>query len=208
MLSSVVRKVVVNRIMKVYELQPRLDNLNNINAERARWKIPLTFAFIFAIIAAVNQFIVLHWYAGSDEDIFSYIGYAWHRGDLPYRDAFENKPPGIFLFWKLVWDAGGSLITARTAGVVVALASAILIAAMARRMWKSQYALLAGPVFLTLMCLPSSDYALADTETFGIFFSLAAISLVWPLGRRVDMTKAMVSGLICGCAILFKRSSV
>ena len=92
-----------------------------MNAERTNWRILLTFAYIFAVVAAINQFIVLHWYAGSDEDIFSYVGYAWHRGDLPYRDAFENKPPGIFLFWKLVWDIGGNLITARTAAVIVTL---------------------------------------------------------------------------------------
>ena len=36
------------------------------------------------------------------------------------------------------------------------------------------------------------------------FLFACSISLVWPLGRRIDITKAIASGLLCGCAILFK----
>jgi hypothetical protein len=38
----------------------------------------------------------------TDAQLFAYIGERWAAGDIPYRDIWDNKPPGIFLINALV----------------------------------------------------------------------------------------------------------
>ena len=142
---------------------------------------------------------------GSDEDIFRYVGYAWFSGhDLPYRDAFENKPPGVFLTWGLVWWAAhGSAVVGRLLGLAATCATALLIARIARRIWSSREGYIAAALFLIAICSPQFDLPFADTETLGLLFSAAAlaVALVW---QRDVLQRAAVAGLLCGVALAFK----
>ena len=32
----------------------------------------------------------------NDSGTFLYVGWRWLEGDIPYRDTWDHKPPGIF----------------------------------------------------------------------------------------------------------------
>ncbi len=70
-----------------------------------------------------------------DEGLFGVMGQAILRGDLPYRDVFEHKPPGVFYLYALgllavpptaagvhaflaVWNLGTSLCVGRLAATL------------------------------------------------------------------------------------------
>ena len=42
-----------------------------------------------------------------DEGEYAYIAQRWFEGDVPYRDAFDQKPPGIFVFYAAAFAAFG-----------------------------------------------------------------------------------------------------
>ena len=42
-----------------------------------------------------------------DEGEYAYIAQRWLAGDVPYRDAFDQKPPGVFLFYAAAFAVGG-----------------------------------------------------------------------------------------------------
>jgi hypothetical protein len=151
------------------------------------------------------QLAIVRWTVSADEDAYNYLGYAWHMGDYPYRDTYENKPPGIHLVFKLTWDyLHGSPVFPRLAAILLTLTAAALIAIMALRLWKSHLALLAGPVFLAITASPYADGALADCETFGVFFTAAGAFLILRPDHPLRLSSAFSAGLLCGCALLFR----
>src|SRR5687768_13434651 len=48
---------------------------------------------------------------GRDQSIFHYIGREWLEGTLPYHDAFDTKPPGIYLLHSVLIGLFGSGIS-------------------------------------------------------------------------------------------------
>jgi hypothetical protein len=147
---------------------------------------------------------------GDDENIFRYIGYAWFRaGELPYRDAFENKPPGVFAVWGLVWLwADGSRVVGRLVGLTANIISAMLLGRLAARVWNRPVGVLSGALFLSAACSGQFGLPFSDTETFGTLFALGALNLVWPRAYPVrgpiSLPRAAIAGLLCGVAVLFK----
>ena len=144
---------------------------------------------------------------GSDEDIFRYVGYAWVTGhDLPYRDAYENKPPAIFLYWGLMQQLGsrGEVIE-RLLGVLATCLTALLLRGAATRLWRSTWGGLACLLFIVGACSAALDYPYGDTETLGGLFAVAGLALVLAVpaaGCRV--VRAMLGGLLVGIAVTFK----
>lgn len=163
------------------------------------WRVPL---YLAAAAAAGSSLTALRT-PGADEWIFRYVGFAWAAGDLPYRDAYENKPPGIFLVWLLVWmGAEGNPVLGRLLGLTAACTAAALLSLAGARLWGSRRGLLAGPLFLVAICSPQVDYPFADTETFGVL----CVSGAALLALRHSLTEPRVAGigLLCGLALLFK----
>jgi hypothetical protein len=73
--------------------------------------------------------------AGNDAHLFAYIGQKWFAGRLPYRDVWDNKPPGIFLATGLAFAASarGFVVLAVVEGLLV-LGSIATVHAILRRM--------------------------------------------------------------------------
>src|SRR5207249_11276949 len=42
-----------------------------------------------------------------DEGSYAYVAQHWLAGELPYRDAFDQKPPGTFLVYAALFALGG-----------------------------------------------------------------------------------------------------
>ncbi|RIK99156.1 MAG: hypothetical protein DCC71_20525 [Proteobacteria bacterium] len=42
-----------------------------------------------------------------DEGEYAYVAQRWLAGDVPYRDAFDQKPPGVFAFYAAAFALGG-----------------------------------------------------------------------------------------------------
>lgn len=67
--------------------------------ESSKNRALLLSAVLFALLVAVPS---LSYPFGRDQAMFAYIGYAWTQGQLPIRDAFDVKPPAIYIVYYLL----------------------------------------------------------------------------------------------------------
>src|SRR5512137_1754587 len=71
--------------------------------------------------------------AGGDQGIYAYVGQSILRGEVPYRDAWDQKPPGVHLTYAAMLGAwrGDSVVPA--ADLVAAGLVAMLLVRVGRR---------------------------------------------------------------------------
>src|SRR2546423_10451642 len=70
-----------------------------------------------ACLGVVAVALLLRWPLASiplerDEGEYAYIAQRWLRGDVPYRDAFDQKPPGAFAAYAVTFGLLGESIGA------------------------------------------------------------------------------------------------
>ena len=89
----------------------------------------LRFAFVGWIAAAVLACALRAPVADlpfeRDEGEYAYIAQRWLAGDVPYRDAFDQKPPGVFAFYAVTMKLGGETPAAVRWGAQLATITAL-----------------------------------------------------------------------------------
>ena len=114
----------------------------------------------FIIILVRSAAVRLPFYGISDGDefFFSVVAGEWLRGGLPYVDAFDIKPPGIFLVYAIAQAIfGASYATIKGLEMVAVAAGASAIFAMLRSFGSGRLAIWAAalyPVYTSLLAAP------------------------------------------------------
>jgi len=152
----------------------------------------------------------LSWPFGRDQAIFHYIGRQWGAGQLPYRDAFDVKPPGIFALYRLTsFFAGDAMWAVRAADGLAWLAiGALLPWAWPGRADRPP----SGPLMASGALLAVAAYFAvfdfwdtAQTETWQVLGCVAgAAAARWLPG----LWAALTAGALLGTAMLFKPTAV
>lgn len=103
------------------------------------WAWPEWLALAFVLLCGLPT---LMWPLSLDQAAFSYVGREWAEGGLPYRDAWDIKPPGIFLLYGIGWwFTSDFVLAARLLDLAATLTAAGIIIVLCRRIgWTS-----AGP---------------------------------------------------------------
>ena len=146
------------------------------DTEQARWwpaMLPLAFA---VVAAALMRWPGLVLPLERDEGAYAYTAGAWLRGELPYRDVFDHKPPLLYLLYM------PTLIGSQVSGLTIRLwASLIFIVqlpvlyTLARRIWDSATAgvavilyAIAGSAFSMQGLILNSEQALVLPALFAL----------------------------------------
>jgi len=143
-----------------------------------------------------------------DAAVFTHLGLTLRAGDLPYRDAWDHKPPGIYLLiafvtaalpmvgaWLMVW-LSTAVFTVGTLEVLRRLLD------WNRPGSRHGIALVAAAVALT--CYPLALGG-GNTESFAVLPATAAV-LVAATG--VDRRRTFAAGLLIGAANLLSLESI
>jgi hypothetical protein len=163
-------------------------------------------ADILLIIAAIAYCLPSLGYPfGRDQGLHFYVGREWLNGLLPYRDAFDNKPPGIYLVHAL----GMVILGARQWVIRLLDLAAVLVTGLvtvrAVRRDRPPAAGEAGIITLLFAgfyfaCFDYWDTAQAEGwEGLALMAGYAVAES--ELGAR---RRAVLSGLLAGAAFLFK----
>ena len=116
-----------------------------------------------------------------DEGEYAYIAWRWLEGDVPYRDAFDQKPPGAFAFYALAVGAlGGSVEAIHLLTGVWTAATAVLLFAVLRRVGDPLAAAFGVLLFALLSGDPRLIATAANTE---LLMLLPAVASVWVVTR-------------------------
>jgi 4-amino-4-deoxy-L-arabinose transferase-like glycosyltransferase len=166
-------------------------------------------ALLIGAAIVVNQ-SAIHWRGNIvDSDLFAYHGWCLARGQRPYRDFWDNKPPGIWLVNAAAIGLGGPgpLADVLVGATALALACGALVVAAARAYGPGLRvpAALAGAVLLTHQ---GFECGANRTETWLLSCELLAVCgyLAWLRGGR--WRALVIAGLAGGAAPLFKQSGV
>ena len=88
--------------------------------------------------------------AGADQSLYAYIGERILHGEVPYRDNWDQKPPGIHATYAVLWQIWPDERVVPAADLVVAVSTALLLLALGRRLGPPGAGETAALVFLFL----------------------------------------------------------
>jgi hypothetical protein len=88
--------------------------------------------------------------AGADQSLYTYVGERLSAGDVPYRDAWDQKPPAIHAIYAVLWRLWPSDGAIAAADLVAAAAAAWLLVLLGRRLFGGHVGYGAAALFLLL----------------------------------------------------------
>lgn len=159
--------------------------------------------------AALYGLPTLAYAYGRDQAIFHYMGREWLAGTLPYRDAFDTKPPGIYLLHSVLIALFGShLWTIRAAELVAVLGIGVLAALAVRRDTPRR----AGELGLAAVLSASLYYSNFDWWDAGqveLWEGLGLLAAYTVLERDPNRERgALLGGVLAALAFVFKFTAV
>jgi hypothetical protein len=146
---------------------------------------------------------------GRDQAMFAYVGRGWLDGFLPYRDSWDNKPPGIYALYGLASLLPlPQMMSVRAVDLVATLLTAALLGLIAGRWWGRRAGALAAFLYAAGYYLCFDYWDTAQTEGYLTLFLAAAVAAA-ALGRaRVSPAAMAAVGALCAMAALFKTTAV
>lgn len=139
------------------------------------------FWLLVAVFGLVHLALRLHFLAEPferDEGFYATVATVMLDGGMPYRDAIDIKPPGVFLIYALFIGIGGESMEAVRIGTALwSVATLIALALVVRAVHGTRAGLLAGGMFAVFGATPLFQANSANTEVF-----LGLPMLLWYYG--------------------------
>lgn len=177
----------------------------SLEARRRAAERPALWLFLGLTAVALLGLPALLYPLHADQAMFAYIGDVWLHGGLPYRDAWDVKPPGMFALYALAQLVfGRNMVAAHAADLVATLVAAAGLFVLAHRQFPARIAVFA-PLLFGIAYFTLFDYSeTAQPESFAAPLSVWAVYgiLRWEETRKSDW--AVLAGLCVGCLVLLK----
>ncbi|MDD5628182.1 MAG: glycosyltransferase family 39 protein [Elusimicrobia bacterium] len=141
-----------------------------------------------------------------DEGEYAYIAQRWLRGEVPYRDSFDQKPPGVFLAYAGIERfSSGSPAAIHWGAQLYTLLTLCVVFLIGRRLFGWEVGCAAG----ALAAFMTVDHGLlgnsANCELFMLLPLAAAFLAALLAAERGSWRWAMASGACAGASLLFKQ---
>ncbi|MSP25860.1 MAG: hypothetical protein EXR75_12010 [Myxococcales bacterium] len=150
---------------------------------------------------------------GRDQGIYALVARSICEGDMPYRDAFDFKPPGIFLVYALARGLfGPAQWGVRVLEALGLVATSAAMVSLATRLWGDRTIGFIAAALAALVHAQLDFWHTAQPETFGGMLTIAGIWLVVepvrvtvPMAARaLNKRRLVLAGLAFGLAGLMK----
>lgn len=141
-----------------------------------------------------------------DESLYAEVANNILDGGIPYRDTWDQKPPGIFYMYALVFSIFGinNLYAIHLTAAFAVAISSLIIFFIARIFGGNVAGMIAALSYSILASAgQASQLQGANTEIFAIMFALGALLLFLKSGFKPHLL--FCAGLLLGIAILFKQ---
>ncbi len=170
---------------------------------RNRWLVIAAAAFV----AIVPRLFFLRVPFERDEGCYAYVSDTINRGGLPYRDAFDHKPPGIYYIYNLSFKLfGRSVVAPRLAALLFIVAACVFTFLLVERMRGNFWSGLISMLFLGLSSAgPVYTGFDANTEIFTLPFLVAACFLL--LHPELRPRHFFIAGILIGIGVVIKQVS-
>ncbi|MBM4361031.1 MAG: hypothetical protein FJ096_23275, partial [Deltaproteobacteria bacterium] len=163
-----------------------------------------------AVIVAGALQIALYRH-GRDQGIYALVARTVLEGGMPYRDAFDFKPPGIFVVYAVARLLSGSAQWGIRAVEVLGLAGMVAaMVSLADRLWGERTAGWLAAALAVLVHAQLEFWHTAQPESFGGMLSMLGVWLVCPPAaeptktRRLTAARLVAAGAAFGATGLLK----
>jgi hypothetical protein len=163
-------------------------------------------AVVCWLVVGFSSLSILLFSFGRDQGIYAVVADTILKGGMPYRDAWDFKPPGIFLTYALAQALfGKSMLAIRLLEVLGLLATVLGLQRLGQVFFdKPKAGLVAGAV-ASLLQAELEFWHTGQPETFGGYLTVAALVVVTlePAQRRRWLVP-VATGALFGLCALFK----
>ncbi len=171
----------------------------------SRWIYFLILVMILLAVGVV-RYRLLDFPLERDEGGFAYIGRMILQGVAPYREAYDFKPPGLYLTYALVMGLFGQTPRGiHFALLLTDLSSIVLIYFIARRYMDETASLAAALVMGILSLTPNVLGFAAHATHFVVFWMLAGYLLLLRSPGKHERTWLILSGMAFGLSAMMKQ---
>ncbi len=145
-----------------------------------------------------------------DEGEYAYVAQRWLAGGfVPYRDAFDQKPPGIFLAYAAAFlTAGENVQGIRVFHTVWMAATTLLLGCLGQRLAGPLAGGLSALVFAALSPAPALLGATANTEMFLLLPVIASVLCLLRARERPRVRLWVAIGALAAAAAAFKQVAI
>src|SRR5262245_2096255 len=212
-LNRVVRAVKSGMVCKSNRLEPVVWSANSVIGSATRSTAAAHAALAVAIAAGVIALRVPLWDLPleRDEGEYAYIAWRMAAGETPYLHWFDQKPPGVFVAYRiaLAWP-GDPVVAIRAVAALSCAASAVAVFALANALLGTTAGIVAAILFALLSADPMLQGPIANTEIFMVPWVVgAALLTLRTLGaERPRLATAVAIGLALGVATAFKQVAI
>jgi 4-amino-4-deoxy-L-arabinose transferase-like glycosyltransferase len=185
-----------------------MDDLLPVNASpsgRRAWTVAAALAAVFALACALRAPIAAM-PLERDEGEYAYIAQRWLLGEVPYKSAFDQKPPGAFVAY-LVFERllGTSPAALHWGTQIYTLGTLAVLFFLGRRMFSPLVGFLAA---LFAAFLTADQGVLGNAANTEIFMLLPLAGAMLTTLRAVEddsVAWAVATGLLGAAALLCKQ---
>lgn len=154
-------------------------------------------------VVGLSAFLIATFGYGRDQGIYTVVARTILEGGMPYRDAFDFKPPGIYLLYALAripfgsWHHGIRIFEA--AGMI---ATVFGLAHLSERWWGDRLIGLLAGAAAALVHAQLDFWHTGQPETFGGMLTVAG--LVVGTRKAESASQYVFCGLLFGCGGVLK----
>lgn len=171
---------------------------------------PLQFAMLLALALVLRAYTFGDPNLHIDEAFYFTVGNAMHHGVLPYVDAWDRKPFGLFLLYYLFAGVSSNPAAYQVAATLFAAATAWCIARLAGSWRDGAGGLLAGVAYLFLLAT-FQGFGGQSPVFYNLFVALAALLVVraLPALRRGEIGWHVLAAMLsAGFALTVKTTAL
>jgi hypothetical protein len=158
------------------------------------------------IVVGLSALQILVFSFGRDQGIYALLGEGILRGQLPYRDLWDFKPPGIFFVYAGAQAVFGKTMLAPRFIEVLALLGVVYCAGrLSQTFFGSRTVGYVGGAVAALIHAQLEFWHTAQPETFGAVLTFGALLLATEEGKRERrLVRWFLVGALFGLAALLK----
>jgi len=141
-----------------------------------------------------------------DEGEYAYIAQRWLQGEVPYKETFDQKPPGIFALYALFISCIGTSAAAIHWGMqIYTLGTLVLVYWLGKRLFSETAGLTAAALCAFMTSAPCFFGHSANTEMAMILPLTAGLAATLRAVESASARWSLLAGVCAAAALLCKQ---
>ncbi len=172
-------------------------------------KITTLFLLLIMFFALLIRLPFLNVPLERDEGEYAYIAQRIEHGDIPYKDAFNQKPPGIFyIYWLAFQTLGEKVRDIHLFMYLFTLIEIFLIYKLGSILFNKSIGLISAGIFSFITIEPGVCGNAANTEIFMLLPIIASIVVLLLAIQKKKLGLFFICGVLNGIAFMIKQVAV